>query len=80
LLISLAPEALTLASPLDARQRGGFVAFRVRGAKALTKELERRRVVASARPPDIIRFGLSPLYHTEADVRALARRLNAALG
>ena len=75
LLIELAPDELSLASPADPRSRGGFVAFRVRGAKALAKELERRRVVASVRPPDILRFGLSPLYHSEADVRALARRL-----
>ena len=75
LLIDLAPKELALASPVDPRERGGFVAFRFRNAKALAKELERRKVVASARPPDILRFGLSPLYHSEADVRALARRL-----
>jgi len=68
------------ASPADPRKRGGFVAFRIRNAKALAKELEKRKVVASARPPDILRFGLSPLYHSEADVRALARRLHAILG
>ena len=75
LLIDLAPKELVLASPADPRRRGGFVAFRFRNAKALAKELERRKVVASARPPDILRFGLSPLYHSEDDVRELARRL-----
>ncbi|HUN68998.1 MAG TPA: aminotransferase class V-fold PLP-dependent enzyme [Burkholderiales bacterium] len=79
LLINLAPEELGLASPLDPRRRGGFVAFRCRDAKKLVAELERRRVVASSRPPDIVRFGLSPLYHREADVRELARRLKNAL-
>jgi kynureninase len=79
LLIDLAPKELVLASPADPRLRGGFVAFRCRNAKGLAKELERRKVVASARPPDILRFGLSPLYHSEADIRALARRLRAAL-
>ena len=47
-------------------------------AKQLAAELERRRVVASSRPPDIIRFGLSPLYHRETDVRELVRRLENA--
>lgn len=75
LLIDSAPEELELVSPRDARRRGGFVAFRCRNAKRLVAELERRRVVASSRPPDIVRFGLSPLYHREADVRELARRL-----
>jgi kynureninase len=80
LLIELAPAQLVLASPVDPRQRGGFVAFRFRNAKALAKALEKRKIVASARPPDILRFGLSPLYHSEADVRSLARRLQAILG
>jgi kynureninase len=80
LLIELAPEELVLASPSDPRRRGGFVAFRHRHAGALVEELQARRVVASLRPPNIVRFGLSPLYHSEADVRSLARRLKAILG
>ena len=79
LLIDLAPASLALASPPEARRRGGFVAFRHRNAKGLAKALEKRRVVASARPPDIVRFGISPLYHSESDVRELARRLDAIL-
>ena len=55
------------------------MAFRHPQAKKLVKALEARRVVASARPPDIVRFGISPLYHRAADVRELARRLGAAL-
>jgi kynureninase len=79
LLIDLAPEELVLASPGDSRRRGGFVAFRHRHADALVEELQSRRVVASVRPPNIVRFGLSPLYHRESDVRELARRLRAIL-
>jgi len=80
LLIELAPEDLILASPADPRRRGGFVAFRHRHAEALVEELQSRRVVASVRPPNIVRFGLSPLYHSAAAVRELARRLAAILG
>jgi kynureninase len=79
LLIKLAPVELILASPADPRRRGGFVAFRHRHAEALVEELQSRRVVASVRPPNIVRFGLSPLYHRESDVRELARRLTAIL-
>jgi kynureninase len=79
LLIDLAPEALELVSPREPRRRGGFVAFRFKDAKKLVKNLEKHRVVASVRPPDIVRFGLSPLYHRASDVRELARRLRALL-
>ncbi len=79
LLISLVPEELILASPSDPHRRGGFVAFRHRQAEALVEELQARRVVASVRKPNIVRFGLSPLYHRETDVRELARRLHAML-
>jgi kynureninase len=79
LLVALAPPGLELASPRDPARRGGFVAFRCRDAKKLLAALERRRVVASTRPPDILRFGLSPLYHRESDVRELARRLRPLL-
>ncbi len=79
LLIDLAPPALALASPRDPARRGGFVAFRCAAATALVAALERRRVVVSYRPPDIVRFGLSPLYHRPADIRELGRRLESAL-
>jgi kynureninase len=77
LLIALAPPGLELVSPRDPARRGGFVAFRCRDAKKLVAALERRRVVASYRPPGILRFGLSPLYHRAVDVRELARRLRS---
>ena len=79
LLIAMVPRGLELASPRDPDRRGGFVAFRCRDAKKLVAALERRRVVASSRPPDIVRFGLSPLYHRAADVRELAARLKMIL-
>lgn len=80
LLIELAPRELELASPASPSRRGGFVAFRHHKASRLAQELEKHRVVASARPPDLLRFGIGPLYHTEDDIRALARRLRAILG
>lgn len=78
-LIELAPPPLELVSPRDPERRGGFVAFRLRRAAALVRALEQRRVIASYRPPDIVRFGLSPLYHRATEIRELGRRLESAL-
>lgn len=75
MLIELAPRELVLASPADPARRGGFVAFRVACAAALVEALETMRVVASYRPPDVVRFGLSPLYHRPTDIRELVSRL-----
>ena len=66
---------LALASPRKAAQRGGFVAFRGAGAKALIESLDAAGVVASYRKPDIVRFGLSPLYHRYMDIWELGVRL-----
>ena len=64
-----------LASPRDAARRGGFVAFRHANAAALVAALEKKGVIASYRKPDIVRFGLSPLYHRFTDIRELGERL-----
>jgi kynureninase len=79
LLIRVVPRGLELVSPKDPARRGGFVAFRYPAAKQLVAALERRHIVASYRPPDIVRFGLSPLYHRAADIRELGRRLSQVL-
>jgi kynureninase len=76
LLIRLveSPE-LQLASPRDPARRGGFVSFRHRNAEAFVHALEQAKIVASYRAPDVVRFGLSPLYHRYMDIWALAERL-----
>lgn len=70
-----AGSGLTLASPREAARRGGFVAFRHPEAARLAHDLEHDGVVASSRKPDILRFGLSPLYHRFADLWELGARL-----
>jgi len=47
----------------------------VRDAAAFADALEGAKVVASYRAPDVVRFGLSPLYHRYADIWALGERL-----
>ena len=80
LLIRLAESpALTLASPRETARRGGFVAFRHANAAAFVAALEKNGVVASYRKPDIVRFGLSPLYHRYADIQELGARLKRGM-
>ena len=72
----MAPESgLALASPREAARRGGFVAFRHAKAAALADALNAAGVIVSHRKPDILRFGLSPLYHRYLDIWQLAVRL-----
>jgi kynureninase len=75
LVESAGNTGLTLASPRDAARRGGFVAFRHADAKKRAAALEAAGVIASYRKPDILRFGLSPLYHRFADIWELGQRL-----
>ena len=60
--------ALVLASPRSARDRGSQVCFRFAHAHPLMSALIERGVIGDVRPPDILRFGIAPLYVDEEDV------------
>ncbi|MGR3758744.1 kynureninase [Roseobacteraceae bacterium NS-SX3] len=60
---------LTLASPRDAAQRGSQVSFRFDEGYAAMQALIARGVIGDFRAPDIMRFGFTPLYIDEGDVR-----------
>jgi len=62
------PE-LTLASPRDGKQRGSQVSFRHPDGYAIMQALIARDVIGDFRAPDMIRFGFTPLYIGEAEVR-----------
>ena len=73
LFISLADECLmrhgfTLASPHDARVRGGSVALAHAQGYAIMQALIARGLIGDFRAPDIVRFGFSPLYIRHVDV------------
>ena len=73
LLIGLADERLAhhgfaLASPRDPEYRGSQVSFRHPEAYAVSKALRAEGVVADFRSPDILRFGIAPLYLRHVDV------------
>ena len=63
------PE-LTLASPRDGKQRGSQVSFRHPDGYAIMQALIARDVIGDFRAPDMMRFGFTPLYIGEAEVRA----------
>lgn len=68
------PE-LTLASPRNANQRGSQVSFRHPEGYAIMQAMIAKRVIGDFRAPDILRFGITPLYTNEADVIRAAEAL-----
>ncbi|MGE0237729.1 MAG: kynureninase [Parvibaculaceae bacterium] len=78
-----AAHGLKLASPRDAKARGSQVSFHCAEGYAVMQALIAQGVIGDFRAPDIIRFGLTPLYIGFADVwdaahvleRVLAERL-----
>ncbi|MCE8439894.1 kynureninase [Rhodovulum sulfidophilum] len=63
---------LVLASPRDPLQRGSQVSFRFEESYAAVQALIARGVVGDFRAPDIMRFGIAPLYIGEDEIRRAA--------
>jgi kynureninase len=61
---------LTLASPRDGNKRGSQVSFRHQQGYAIMQALIARGVIGDFRAPDAMRFGFTPLYIGETEVRA----------
>ncbi|AWU96730.1 kynureninase [Azospirillum ramasamyi] len=68
-LVEAQCPALELASPRDGTRRGSQVSFRHPHGYAVMQALIDRGVIGDFRAPDILRFGLTPLYIGEAEVR-----------
>ncbi|MFI1183202.1 kynureninase [Streptomyces sp. NPDC020799] len=66
-------------TPVAHAERGSQVALRCSGAGAVMEELIRRGVVGDFRPPDVLRFGFTPLYTGFADAERAARVLAEVL-
>ncbi|MCC1492105.1 kynureninase [Cognatishimia sp. F0-27] len=66
---------LTLASPRDPEARGSQVSFAFDHGYAAMQALIARNVIGDFRAPNIMRFGFTPLYLDEADVRRAAEVL-----
>ena len=70
------PGAFALASPREAARRGSQVCLSHPDAAAVMRRLIGRGVIGDFRPPDILRFGITPLFLRYADLWDAA----AALG
>ena len=61
---------LTLASPRDPQERGSQVSFAFENGYAAMQALIDRGLIGDFRAPDIMRFGFTPLYLDQDDIRA----------
>ncbi|WP_156679534.1 kynureninase [Sphingomonas profundi] len=61
--------ALTRISPDEAERRGSHIAFVHSDAFAIMQALIARGVIGDFRSPDVLRFGLTPLYLRHRDIR-----------
>ena len=72
------PE-LELASPRDPERRGSQVSLRHAESYAVCQALIARGVIGDFRAPDVLRFGFTPLYLGEADVRAAVDHIEVVM-
>ncbi|MEM9629234.1 MAG: kynureninase [Pseudomonadota bacterium] len=70
---------LTLASPRDPAMRGSQISFAFEHGYAVMQALIAHGVIGDFRAPDIMRFGITPLYIDEQDVRQAAKIIEDVL-
>ncbi|MCL3883506.1 kynureninase [Marivita sp. GX14005] len=71
---------LSLASPRDPDARGSQVSFRFENGYAAIQALIAEGVIGDFRAPDIMRFGITPLYLNEADIDRAVEILARVMG
>jgi kynureninase len=69
-------EVLT---PREPQQRGSQVSLRTPQAEKLVSALSQEGVIGDFRPPDVARFGFSPLYIGYQDVWRAAAAIKSIL-
>ena len=74
-----AGHGFALASPRAAAERGSQVSFRHPAAYPIVQALIRRGVIGDFREPDIVRFGLAPLYLRFVDLWDAAAALRQVM-
>jgi kynureninase len=74
----LCPQ-LSLASPRDPALRGSQVSFRFEHGYSAVRALIDHGVTGDFRAPDIMRFGITPLYIDEADIMKAAQILGKVM-
>ena len=73
--IEQATSGLTLVSPRDGNERGSHVSFAFDQAYAGVQALIADGVVGDFRAPNLMRFGICPLYNSEADILVAAKKI-----
>ena len=73
--VKAACPQLELATPRDRAMRGSQVSFRHNDGYAIMQALIARGVIGDFRAPDILRFGITPLFINADDVAAAIGRL-----
>ncbi len=73
--VEAAQSSLSLASPRKAKKRGAQVSFRFKHGYPAMQALIAQGVIGDFRAPDIMRFGITPLYQTEDDIDRAADTL-----
>lgn len=72
---------LEVVTPRDAARRGSHVSLRHGEAWRITRALiEEHNVIPDFRGPDLIRFGVAPLYNTDSDIDLAMAGLDHVLG
>ena len=71
----LAASGFAVVTPRDHGRRGSQVSLAHPDAARLVRELGTRGVTGDHRPPDVLRFGLTPLYVRFVDVWDAVERL-----
>jgi kynureninase len=71
--------ALRLVSPSDPERRGSQVSFAHPEGYAIVRALIARGVIGDFRAPDILRFGVAPLYIGEEEIDRAVAHLHAVL-
>jgi kynureninase len=75
-LLSAEPYAFRIATPRDARRRGGHVAVtRAAESMRIREALGKRGVTADFRPPNIIRIAPAALYNTFHEIWTVVKHL-----
>ncbi len=69
--------ALKLVSPRSAHKRGSQVTWRFSRARSFMQALIDRGVIGDFRPPDMMRFGITPLYLDADDIVRAAEVMEA---
>ena len=78
--VEAACPGLELASPRDPEIRGSQVSFRFDQGYAAMQALIERGVIGDFRAPDLMRFGFTPLYIGEAEVKGAVDILADIIG